>query len=62
MINVLAQRVEKIEREGFKCEAETLTKLKRMHYQLFAIETRLKPYKRDPPIMYYEAKNFYESR
>ena len=62
------KRLERIDAEIKKlkvpprCEAITLEKIKSHDRQLFLINNRLKPYKRNPPPVFQTAKNMFISQ
>ena len=49
--NIL-RRLLALEKAPPRCEASTLDKVKEHEYQLFVINNRLKPYKKDPPLVF----------
>ena len=51
MDNIM-RRVVALERAPPRCEASTQEKIKEHEYQLYLINNRLKPYKKDPPLVF----------
>ena len=51
-IDNILRRIVALEKAPPRCEASTHDKIKEHEYQLYLINNRLKPYKKDPPLVF----------